>query len=48
MVLISQGVHLMGHSQISVTMNAYEHVLPETQLEAARLLDQVSNQPEAE
>ena len=43
-VLISQGVHprivmeIMGHSQISVTMNTYGHVLPETQREAVRLL----------
>ena len=46
-VLISQSVHprivmeIMGHSQISVTMNTYGHVLPETQRVAARLLDQV-------
>jgi integrase len=53
-VLISQGVHprivmeIMGHSQISVTMNTYGHVLPETQREAARLLDQVYTEPEEE
>jgi len=53
-VLISQGVHprivmeIMGHSQISVTMNTYGHVLPETQREAARLLDQLYNEPEKE
>jgi integrase len=53
-VLISQGVHprivmeIMGHSQISVTMNTYGHVLPETQREAARLLDQLYTEPEKE
>jgi integrase len=53
-VLISQGVHprivmeIMGHSQISVTMNTYGHVLPKTQREAARLLDQVYTEPEKE
>ena len=50
-MLISQGVHprivmeIMGHSQISVTMHTYGHVLPETQREAARLLDQVYTEP---
>ncbi len=53
-VLISQGVHprivmeIMGHSQISVTMNTYGHVLPETQREAARLLDQLYTEPDEE
>jgi integrase len=43
--LIAQGVHprvvmeLLGHSQISVTMNTYAHVLPETQRDAAAKLD---------
>jgi integrase len=38
--LIAQGVHprvvmeILGHSQISLTMNTYGHVLPETQREA--------------
>jgi len=51
-MLISQGVHprfvmeIMGHSQISVTMNTYGYVLPETQREAARLLDQLYTEPE--
>jgi integrase len=46
-ILISQGVHprivmeIMGHSQISVTMNRHGLVLPEAQREAARMLDQV-------
>ena len=53
-VLMSQGVHprivmeIMGHSQISVTMNTYGHVLPETQREAARLLDQLYTEPDEE
>jgi integrase len=43
--LIAQGVHprvvmeLLGHSQISVTMNTYAHVLPDTQRDAAAKLD---------
>lgn len=43
--LIAQGVHprvvmeLLGHSQISVTMNTYGHVLPDTQRDAAAKLD---------
>jgi integrase len=38
--LIAQGIHprvvmeILGHSQISLTMNIYGHVLPETQREA--------------
>ena len=44
-LLIAQGVHprvvmeILGHSQISVTMNTYGHVLPETQREAADKID---------
>lgn len=44
-LLIAQGVHprvvmeILGHSQISVTMNTYAHVLPETQREAAAKLE---------
>ena len=41
-------MEIMGHSQISVTMNTYGHVLPETQREAARLLNQVYTEPEEE
>ncbi|PDW00984.1 tyrosine-type recombinase/integrase [Candidatus Chloroploca asiatica] len=43
--LIAQGVHprvvmeILGHSQISVTMNTYGHVLPETQQDAVQKLD---------
>jgi hypothetical protein len=39
-------MEIMGHSQISVTMNTYGHVLPETQRAAARLLDQLYTEPE--
>lgn len=40
-LLLSQGVHpkivqeRLGHSQISVTMDTYSHVLPTMQIEAA-------------
>jgi integrase len=34
-------MEIMGHSQINETMNAYGHILPETQRAAARLLDQL-------
>ena len=53
-MLISQGVHprivmeIMGHSQISVTMNTYGHVIPETQRAAARLLTQIYTEPDEE
>src|SRR5215218_9752766 len=53
-ILISQGVHprivmeIMGHSQISVTMNTYGHVLPESQRVAARMVDQVYQEPQEE
>jgi integrase len=45
--LVAQGVHprvvmeILGHSQISVTMNTYGHVLPETQQDAVQKLDDV-------
>lgn len=45
--LIAQGVHprvvmeILGHSQISVTMNTYGHVMPETQQEAIDKVDTV-------
>jgi site-specific recombinase XerD len=44
-VLLAQGVparvvmEILGHSQISVTMNTYSHVLPEMQRGAAELMD---------
>lgn len=46
-MLIAQGVHprtvmeILGHSQISVTMNTYGHVMPETQRAAAAALDRL-------
>jgi integrase len=49
-LLIAQGVHprvvmeILGHSQISVTMNTYGHVLPETQRDAAAKLDALLNE----
>ncbi|MEI6777657.1 MAG: tyrosine-type recombinase/integrase [Chloroflexales bacterium] len=56
--LIAQGVHprvvmeILGHSQISLTMNTYGHVLPETQREAttkvADLFGKPAPEPEAE
>ena len=42
---MAQGVHprlvmgYLGHSQISLTMNSYAHVLPEAQREVASLMD---------
>ena len=45
--LIVQGVHprvvmqILGHSQISVTMNTYGHVLEDSQREAAAKIDLV-------
>ncbi len=44
-VLLAQGLparvvmEILGHSQISVTMNTYSHVLPEMQRGAAELMD---------
>ena len=44
-LLIAQGVHprtvmeILGHSQISTTMNVYGHVLPETMKDAAARMD---------
>jgi integrase len=44
-LLVAQGVHprvvmeILGHSQISLTMNTYTHVLPEAQREATALMD---------
>jgi integrase len=46
-MLLSQGVHpkvvqeLLGHSQISLTLDTYSHVLPTMQEEAARMLESV-------
>ena len=46
-MLLSKGVHpkvvqeLLGHGQISLTLDTYSHVLPTMQEEAARTLEQV-------
>jgi integrase len=46
-LLLSQGIHpkvvqeRLGHSQISVTLDTYSHVLPTMQLEAAGKFDQL-------
>jgi hypothetical protein len=46
-LLLSTGVHpkvvqeRLGHSQISVTLDVYSHVLPTLQLEAADKLDSI-------
>jgi integrase len=46
-LLLSQGVaprtimETLGHSQISLTMNTYSHVLPALQADAADKLDAV-------
>lgn len=45
MLLLVQGVHprvvmeILGHSQISLTMNTYSHVAPQLQDEAAQRMD---------
>jgi integrase len=50
-LLIAQGVHprvvmeILGHSQISLTMNTYGHVMPETQREAAAKVDALLSTP---
>jgi integrase-like protein len=44
-LLLGQGVHprvvmdTLGHSQISLTLDTYSHVLPSLQAEAARQMD---------
>jgi integrase len=44
-LLLAQGVHprvvmeTLGHSQISLTLDTYSHVLPALQQEAARQID---------
>jgi hypothetical protein len=32
-------MEILGHSQISLTLNTYSHVLPSLQLDAAKLMD---------
>jgi integrase len=44
-LLLAQGVHprvvmeILGHSQISLTMNTYSHVIPQLQADAAQRMD---------
>lgn len=46
-LMIKQGIHprvvmeILGHSQISTTMNTYGHVLPEVQRDAVNILDEL-------
>ena len=46
-LLLAQGIHprvvmeILGHSQISLTMNTYSHVVPALQKEAAGRMDDV-------
>ena len=46
-LLLAQGVHprlvmeILGHSQISVTMNTYSHVIPAMQREVAAKMDEI-------
>jgi integrase len=46
-LLLAQGVspryitELLGHSQVSVTMQTYAHVLPEVQKQAATKMDEI-------
>lgn len=46
-LLVAQGVHprvvmgILGHSQISLTMNTYAHVLPDEQREVATIMDRL-------
>jgi integrase len=48
-LLLAQGIHPrvvmenLGHSQISLTMNTYSHVVPELQKEAAGRIDDLLN-----
>jgi integrase len=34
-------MEILGHSQISLTMNTYSHVVPTLQQEAARRIDEI-------
>ena len=46
-LLLAQGVHprvvmdILGHSQISLTMDTYSHVIPELQQQAASEMDSI-------
>jgi integrase len=50
-LLLAQGVSprvimdTLGHSQISLTLNTYSHVLPELQREAAARMDAALGKP---
>lgn len=50
-LLLAQGVYprvvmeILGHSQISITMNLYSHVIPAMQQEVAARLDAILAQP---
>lgn len=52
-LLLAQGVHprvvmeILGHSQISITMNLYSHVIPAMQQEVAARLDAILSPPPA-
>lgn len=52
-LLFSQGVHpkivqeLLGHSQISITLDTYSHVLPSLQQESANKIDHVFLSPKS-
>ena len=51
--MIAQGVHprvvmeLLGHSQISLTMNTYSHVMPDAMKEAVRAVETLLGTPAA-
>jgi integrase len=51
-LLLAQGVHprvvmeTLGHSQISLTMDTYSHVIPSLQREAADRMDALLNEAE--
>jgi integrase len=53
-LLLAQGVHprvimeILGHSQISVTMNLYAHVIPAMQKEVAGRMDAILSTPPAD
>ena len=53
-ILLSMGIHpkvvqeLLGHSNVSITLNVYSHVLPGLQQEAMRHLDRKFKQLEIE
>jgi len=53
-LLLAQGVHprvimeILGHSQISVTMNLYAHVIPAMQKEVAGRMDAILSPPPAD